>query len=321
MAPAKPKAAVAAVAEKQIDGPLIYVAYEVSAVKDLFVRSIFHLASQPPTLPPTLQPLTLHPSQRQPASQEEQAQLPVCMVVLRTPTHSEPLISAPAALGAANEHAVNLTVEHRASLRTPLQLLDTLLNAPLQVNVLAGGELVGSATLDLLPFATEGRTSLKRTLSVNLAPSAALAGAPLAPVAAVTVCVSVTRDGASDDAAALPSRVPFWLVDLASVEASSVLEVHVAGVAPAPAALTAAATAAGGMTFLAACSWQSGDAAAGALSSEGRFENGAVTWGPSRRTFLPPAQFAALREILASGAAPTVEIARCVSVRKHRRAM
>ena len=282
---------------------------------------------------------------------EDRSKLPQCTVTVTTPTHTDPCSSAVAELSHDGQvHTVQLVAESTAPLNAPLRLLDTLLNAPLRIDVLLGGAVVGQATLDLCQLATEGRSTIKRGLPVPLTPHPNLEGVTLSSAARVTVTVSILQDSpapliaeGSLPLAAVPStdnlksgshlsvtsssqagvpginaleaggRTPLYLVTPVVAEASTVVELRMGAVKPTPASFGPVATLAGDMTFDAACSWISGAACAGAICPGGRFNDGAVVWAASRRTYLPPDSFAELRQVVSSGEPLYFELARCAN--------
>lgn len=234
---------------------------------------------------------------------------PECTVTVRVPGTPDARTSPSTAADASGAYPIRYKIETKGALASAGTVLNQLLNAPLHIDVVCAGQVIGSARLDLLPFATQSRDNLNATLAIAPATSAA----PLLPSATVTVSVSFARDASHTDAAEPAARQPHSFVEPADLETTTVIEVGPGSVGPVPTAVATAAAAAGGaVSFVAGVSWPSTEGrSVGACSGAATLADGHIGWGDApRRTFVARADFLALRAALTAGTPLHCELAR-----------
>lgn len=221
-------------------------------------------------------------------------------------------------------YQLNYSAESKHLLSNAHQDLPKLLNSPLVVEVSADGEVVAHAQLDLLPVASQASASVQARL--NLIQSRE--EWPLAPNANITVAVTFTRDApeVSGDGAAQEEQpsandnvarelfTPFHFVDVSNLTESTVLALGPASATDLPSSfLSATAAVPSGLGVQLALIWRTGSSWVGSASSLGVCSGTAVAWDTAWRTFIKPADFAALKDAIEEGAEVFLEVARWVS--------
>ena len=244
-----------------------------------------------------------------------------CTVTLKSPTLDGPCTSEPCSLSDVGSYQLSYTAESKHALAKAHQDLPKLLNSPLVVEVSVHGQIVAQAQLDLLPVASQASASVQARLNLIQSQEEWT----LAPHANVTVAVSFRRDApeTSDNGTEeLPSQsenvskelfTPFHFVDVSTVTETSVLALGPASATELPSSFLSATTAVpSGLGVQLALIWQTGECWTGITSSLGECSGEVVAWSAAWRTFVKPADFAALKDAVRSGIDIYVEVARWV---------
>ena len=244
---------------------------------------------------------------------------PACTVTLKSPTLDGPCTSEPCSLSDVGSYQLNYTAESKHALATVHQDLPKLLNSPLVVEVSVDGGTVAQAQLDLLPVASQASASVQARLNLIQSQDEW----PLAPNANVTVAVTFTRDApetsdkGTEDVSPESDNIskelfaPFHFVDVSTVAESTVLALGPASATDLPSTfLSATAAVPSGLGVQLALLWQTDNSWTGTSSALGVCSGGAVAWNTAWRTFVQPADFAALKDAVESGSDIYVEVAR-----------
>ena len=249
--------------------------------------------------------------------QDAASEQPQCCVCLSTPTHGEASSSEPTDISEVGSYPFQFSLESKLPLVDSEACLNRLINEPVTLSVLVDSAVVATASLDLLPAATEGAATIARRLD--------LAPAPGSPVELLAKCnATVTVSFFKDDPSAAPqegdgavpvARVPHVFVPPNRVEGTTVLTVRPVSIDGVPDTFPAAATAAGG--FAAGCGlvWatSAGATSAGVQAAPADWAGSSFAW-PSeggRRTFVGTAGFSGLQAAVQGERSLFLEFARC----------
>jgi hypothetical protein len=251
---------------------------------------------------------------------EEGSVPPACTVTLTTPTLEQACTSEPCSVSDIGSYPFQFHKESKHQLMKAGELLETLINTPVGIQIAAGPDIVGTAQLDLLPAATAGSSTI--AVRLDLKPVHSGEGpSRLLPDANVTISVRFLRDP-SDGTTAQPAadaeqnaadgadhRVPHHCVDPNNVESTTVLTIAPGALSSAPAILSSAP---GGFRGSLGLLWSSQDSTAGVKLPTADWQDGGFAWPKERRVVVERSAFAALQEAVLGGKDAFLELARCV---------
>lgn len=238
-------------------------------------------------------------------------------------------VSEPVALSDEGPHSISLELESKCPLADARQLLEKLINEPVRVTVLADGDAVATASLDLTPAATRGGGCIAERLQLQAMDRGDGGTATLIPTATVAVTVTLSQDapqGGPDEGGQAPhegetadngqagaeARVPFEFVKPSEAEETTVVTATAAMVGE-PATLAAGATLAGGFTAQLALCWASAGVTCGVPVAFAAWTGGHLDWSEARAAVLHREHFLALRAAHVKRLPIFVELARCVA--------
>jgi hypothetical protein len=217
---------------------------------------------------------------------------------------------------------LQFTTVTKSPLKDADRLLSDLINTPVCLDILADGEPIGRAELDLLSAVSRGGSSVAERLHLHsLVDSVPV----LLDSANVTITVSFWRD-ADDSRGELSNTtpvvevgncgpdgcVPYEFVSTSDAARCSIISARVISMEGTPESLKAGAALSGGFTAQAGVLWPHAGTSCGCSVASADWSDSQLSWLPPKRGLLRPEQFAALQEAVTKQHPIFVELARCV---------